>query len=84
MGHESLQRDPNHTGITLESHLNHTVLRALWGEDASPQPGNPQEVHLHETAVSWVRHRLTRTTPKSVCKCAGYASIRRVILQAPL
>ena len=78
--------DPGCGKITSEfkQALRKHKLRAFWGEDASPQPGNLQEVHLHETAVSWVRHRLTRTTPKSVCKCAGYASIRRVILQAPL
>ena len=38
-------------------------FKAFWGNDASKQPGNLQEVHLHETAVSWIRHRLTETTP---------------------
>jgi hypothetical protein len=40
-------------------------LKAFWGEDASTQPGNLQELMLHETAVSWVRRRLTESTPAS-------------------
>lgn len=40
-------------------------LRAFWGDDASAQPGNLQEMMLHETAVSWIRHRLVHSTPKS-------------------
>ncbi|CAK0871776.1 unnamed protein product [Prorocentrum cordatum] len=32
--------------------------------DASAQPGQLQEVMLHETAVSWIRDRLTKTLPK--------------------
>ena len=37
-------------------------FKAFWGDDASVQPGHLQEVLLHETAVSWLRHRLTRDT----------------------
>ena len=40
-------------------------MKAFWGEDASTQPGNLQELMLHETAVSWVRRRLTESTPAS-------------------
>ena len=32
-------------------------LQAYNGDDGSKQPGNLQEVLLHETAVSWIRHR---------------------------
>ena len=39
-------------------------LRALQGHDASGQPGNLQDLLLHETAVSWVRFLLTQTLPK--------------------
>ena len=38
-------------------------LKNMMGEDASVQPGQMQEVMLHETAVAWIRHRLTQTTP---------------------
>ena len=38
-------------------------FKAFWGDDASVQPGHLQEVLLHETAVSWLRHRLTETLP---------------------
>ncbi len=34
------------------------------GDDARVQPGHMQEVLLHETAVAWIRWRLTKTTPK--------------------
>ena len=39
-------------------------LKAFWGDNASVQPGHLQEVLLHETAVSWLRNRLTETLPK--------------------
>jgi len=39
-------------------------LKAFFGNDASIQPGQLQEVMLHETAVSWMRERLKRTLPK--------------------
>jgi hypothetical protein len=38
-------------------------LKNMMGEDASVQPGQMQEVMLHETAVAWIRHRLAQTTP---------------------
>ena len=34
-------------------------LKAFNADDASRQPGNLQEVMLHETSVSWIRHRET-------------------------
>jgi len=45
--------------------LRDNQLKAFWGDDASAQPGNLQEMMLHETAVSWMRHRLVLSTPKS-------------------
>ena len=39
-------------------------LKAVMGEDASAQPGHVQELMLHETTVSWMRHRLAETVPK--------------------
>ena len=38
-------------------------LRAFFGCDASVQPGQLQEVMLHETAVAWMRERLKKTLP---------------------
>jgi hypothetical protein len=38
-------------------------FRAALGDDASVQPGNLQELMLHETAVAWIRLRLGRTVP---------------------
>ena len=38
-------------------------LKAIMGENAVMQPGSLQDVLLHETAVSWLRHRLSRSTP---------------------
>ena len=38
-------------------------LQAILGENAVRQPGSLQDVLLHETAVSWLRHRLSRSTP---------------------
>ncbi len=39
-------------------------LKAFMGADASAQPGNLQELLLHETAVSWMRVGLAKTVPK--------------------
>ncbi len=36
-------------------------LKAFYGDDASRQPGNLQEVMLHETSVAWIRRRETVT-----------------------
>ena len=38
-------------------------FKAIWGADARIQLGHLQEVLLHETAVSWLRLRLTQTLP---------------------
>ena len=38
-------------------------LRAFMGEDAAAQPGALQELMLHETAVAWIRYKLTMTVP---------------------
>jgi hypothetical protein len=36
----------------------------MMGDVASVQPGHMQEVLLHETAVAWIRWRLTKTLPR--------------------
>ena len=37
---------------------------AFMGDNASKQPGNLQELMLHETAVSWLRTRLAESVPQ--------------------
>ena len=39
-------------------------LQAFMGDKAIRQPGSMQDFLLHETAVSWLRHRLAQSTPK--------------------
>ena len=41
---------------------------AMFGADASMQPGKLQELMLHETAVAWMRLRLARTVPAKAWK----------------
>ena len=43
-------------------------LRAFFRHDASIQPGQLQEIMLHDTAVSWVRERLSKTLPNKSWK----------------
>ena len=43
-------------------------LRAYDGDDARVQPGNLQEVLLHETAVAWIRRREETTRPREPWK----------------
>lgn len=38
-------------------------FKAMRGDDARLQPGKLQELMLHETAVSWIRHRFHKTIP---------------------
>ena len=38
-------------------------FKAALGDNGSVQPGNLQELMLHETAVSWIRLRLARSVP---------------------
>ena len=55
------------TGAITDGYRNALVLhglKAFFPDDASIQPGQLQEVMLHETAVSWMRTRLTKTLPK--------------------
>ena len=40
-------------------------FKAIMGDNAAKQPGSLQDVLLHETAVSWLRHRLSRSTPRN-------------------
>ena len=48
-----------------ESALHQHGLRAFFGRDASIQPGSLQEIMLHETAVAWMRDRLTKSAPRN-------------------
>ena len=41
---------------------------AMFGADASMQPGKLQGLMLHETAVAWMRLRLARTVPAKAWK----------------
>ena len=55
------------TGIITDGYreaLREHSLKAFFHHDASIQPGQLQEVMLHETAVAWIRRRLTQTLPK--------------------
>ena len=66
---------------TYKKALKEHGLRAFWGQDASIQPGQLQEVMLHETAMAWVRERLSKTQPKNKWEetvevpCPGAVSI---------
>ena len=40
-------------------------FKAALGDNGSVQPGNLQELMLHETAVAWIRVRLARSVPPS-------------------
>jgi hypothetical protein len=57
---------PNSGAITAEykQALADNDLQAFMGDNAVIQPGSMQDVLLHETAVSWLRHRLAQSTPK--------------------
>ena len=61
---------PNSGAITTEYEdaLTEHDLQAFMGDDASRQPGSMQDFLLHETAVSWLRHRLAQSTPKECWK----------------
>ena len=39
-------------------------LTSFFKENAAVQPGELQEIMLHETAVAWTRQRLAKTRPK--------------------
>ena len=57
---------PNSGAITEEykQALAQNDLQAFMGDEAVLQPGSMQDFLLHETAVSWLRHRLAQSTPK--------------------
>ena len=61
---------PNSGAITAEykQALADNDLEAFMGDNALIQPGSMQDVLLHETAVSWLRHRLAQSTPKQCWK----------------
>ena len=49
---------------SYKSALKDHHLKAFFGDDASAQPGQLQEVMLHETAVAWLRQRPAKTKPE--------------------
>ena len=53
-----------HVTPELAATLEGTGLSMFWSEDASAQPGCCADVLLHETAVAWIRQKLTETTPR--------------------
>ena len=59
--------NPGSGAITDEykAALSDNSFRAILGDYAAEQPGSLQDVLLHETAVSWLRHRLSRSTPNN-------------------
>lgn len=56
---------PNSGAITSQykQALADNGLQAFMGDNAVRQPGSMQDFLLHETAVSWLRHRLAQSTP---------------------
>ncbi len=52
----------------FQAALEENDLKHFWKDDAAIQPGQLQEVHLHETAVSWIRYQLTLSTPNNAWK----------------
>ena len=57
---------PNSGAIprAFKAALEETELKAYYGDCAAAQPGNMQDVLLHETAVSWMRYREARCRPQ--------------------
>ena len=53
------------SGITApyKAGLRSSGLRAFMGDDAKEQPGDLQDMMLHETAVAWIRHRESTSRP---------------------
>ena len=66
-------------------------LRPLMGESNTVQPGDCQELMLHETAVAWVRRKLEHTLPgfphavvSTLLLCSGPAALSRHVLNTLL
>ena len=57
-------RNPMNSHGSCSAALKFHDLKAFFPKSAAVQPGQLQEVMLHETAVSWMRDRLTKTLPK--------------------
>ena len=57
---------PNNGAITTQyKHaLADNDLQAFMADNAMQQPDSMQDFLLHETAVTWLRHRLAQSTPK--------------------
>jgi hypothetical protein len=49
---------------TFATALRRAGFRPFAGDDAARQPGQLQDVLLHETAVAWLRHFLALSTPR--------------------
>ena len=49
--------------LDTNRHCATTACALSWGDDASEQPGELQELMLHETAVAWCRYRFARCVP---------------------
>ena len=54
-------------------------LRAIMGENAVMQPVSLQGVLLRETAVPWLRHRLSRCTPAKCWQESTSATTRATL-----
>ena len=55
------------TGVITDEYrsaLDTHGLRAFQGDVAAVQPGKLSDLLLHETAVAWIRVKLTRTLPR--------------------
>ena len=56
-------------------------LRAMQGEDARLQPGKLGDVLLHETAISWIRHKLELSLPREPWRetsASYYSRLKRI------
>ena len=72
--------NPGNGAITGEykAALADNSFRAIMGDNAAQQPGSLQDLLLHETAVSWLRHRLSRSTPNRCWEETREAYTRRL------
>jgi hypothetical protein len=73
------------TGIVTPEYkaaLEEAGLRAFQGDDASVQGGTIGDVLLHETAVSWLRRLMGRSTPADAWKETREAFNARLRTQA--
>ena len=76
--HLKLRSPGSESRASEDSDWRSPLLKAFWGDDASVQQGHLQEVMLHQTAVSWLRHRLTTTVPAKAWEEAPLAFVTRL------